>query len=242
MLDVVCWKWRPDGPYRSTFTGHHVNVLRNMVRRHYQAPHRFSCITDDATGIDPDVRVLPLPNMLSEIRNPSFRNGPSCYRRLFAFSHTARTFIGDRFVSLDLDVVITGDMRPVWDRPEDFVIWGDSLRSSEKHRGFWYNGSMWLLRAGTRREIWEEFDAHKSPAEAHAAGFKGSDQGWISYRLGKEEAIWTTADGVYSFRSHLEKGARPLPTDARIVIFHGRHDPWDQRVQARSPWIKNHWH
>ena len=42
-------------------------------------PHRFVCITDDAKGIDGDVRVVPIWNDFAHLRGP---NGVNCYRRL----------------------------------------------------------------------------------------------------------------------------------------------------------------
>lgn len=235
MLDVVCWKWKAPPGYRSIFLSQHVNTLAAMVRRHYPNEHRFSCITDDADGIDTSrVRVIPLWDDLRNIQNPSFKNGPHCYARLKAFSKEAAEVIGPRFVSLDLDCVIVGDMRPLWDRPEDYVAWGDSIFKGS------YNGSMWLMSAGSRTFVWETFDPTSSPQAAHAAGFRGSDQGWVSYCLTKRgEATWTRSDGVYSFRNdHL--GRLPLPANARIVLFHGHVDPWTPACKA-IPWVRKNY-
>lgn len=205
-----------------------------MVARHYRRPHRFICITDDPAGIDPAIETIALWNDFAHLPNPSFRNGPSCFRRLRAFSPEAADLIAPRFVSLDLDCVIVADMVPLWDRPDDFVIWGDTLP------GYWYNGSMWLLTAGARREVWDRFDPRRSPREATRAGRKGSDQAWISHCLGPGQTTWTKADGVYSFRNHLREGEKPLPDDARIVIFHGHIDPWGPEAQ-RLGWVREHW-
>jgi hypothetical protein len=232
-LTVVCWKWQAAPGYRSTFTSTHVNTLRAMVARHYAKPHDFVCLTDDAKGIDGDIRVVPLWNDYHELRGP---NGVNCYRRLRAFSAEAADIIGPRFVSLDLDCVITADVAPLWDRPEDFVIWGDTARGTP------YNGSMFLLTAGTRRKVWEQFNPHHSPALARNLGYIGSDQAWIGACLGPHERKWSKADGVYSFRNEIQRHSRAgLPGNARIVMFHGRFDPWMPAVQAWHPWIKQHW-
>lgn len=235
MIHVVCFKWQPEPGYRSTFGAEQVNTLRDMVARHYDAPHRFWCITDDPEGIDAGIDVVDLWSEHGDIPNPSgkFRN-PSCYRRLRLFADDVREWIGERIVWLDLDCVICGDLRPVWDRPEDFVAWGDTNRANH------YNGSMILHTAGARRELFDEFDPERSPREAFAAGFFGSDQGWISYRLGPGEAMWTTADGVYSYRKHIKDQGNRLPSDARVVFFHGHHDPWDSDLQ-RVEWVRRHY-
>jgi hypothetical protein len=231
VLDIICWKWRPtvDG-YRSHFGAHQVNVLRAMVARHYRAPHRFSCITDDATGIDGDVRIIPLWDDWKDVPSPHGGRNPSCYRRLKAWSAEAADIIGPRFVSVDLDCVITGDMRPVWDRPEDCVLWADALNPNNP-----YNGSMWLLRAGSRRHVWEDFEGSRSAKETRAMGYFGSDQAWYALKLwgGRRQrpdgvfedmaARWTTADGVYSWRVHMAPyafgGVPPVTARRPGIVF-----------------------
>ncbi len=235
MLDVICWKWKPKPGYRSKFQSSHVNVLKSMVGRNYSKPFRFSCITDDPRGLDPSIRPLPLSSALTHLKNPSFHNGPNCYPRLWAFSEEAKEAIGPRFVSMDIDVVITGSLDPILDRKEDFIIWGDTAPST------WYNGSLWMMTAGARKQVWDDFDPNRSPQEANASGQRGSDQGWISYKLGPNEATWTDKDGIYSFRNHIMRRPRySLPENAKVVVFHGAHDPWDRKAQRQS-WVKKNW-
>jgi hypothetical protein len=234
-LTVVTWKWAPKPGYRSTFGPATVNVLRRMVARHYPAPHRFVCVTDDATGIDPDIEIVPDWKDFADLPAPTGARNPSCYRRLRMYAPDIAAVFGPRFVSLDLDLVITADLTPVFDRPEDFVIWGDT-----NPRTF-YNGSMVLMTAGARPHVWTSFDPVTSPRQARAVGHFGSDQGWISYCLGPHEVRWTKGDGVYSFHNHLQHAQR-LPPDARVVVFHGHRDPWQRQVQQRYPWIATHYH
>lgn len=233
MLSVVCWKWKPARGYRSTFGPETVNVLRGMVARNYPDPHRFICVTDDATGIDADVEIVPLWTEFSHLKNPSGDRNPSCYRRLRAFAPDAATYFGERFVSVDLDVVITGDLRPVWNRPEDFVIFGDTSAQTP------FNGSMFLLTAGARPKVWTTFDPQTSPTKTHRARLFGSDQAWIRHCLGKHEAVWTVRDGVYSFRKHIQ-ATGVLPADAKMVVFHGIPDPWAPEAQ-KLPWVRQHY-
>lgn len=242
MIEVVCWKWRPPRGYRSTFGPQTVNVLRAMVERHLHVPHRFTCITDEPEGIDPRVRIIPIWDTHARVPNPSSPVNPSCYRRLRLFSSEARELIGERVLSLDLDMVITRDITPLVNRPEDFVIWGgqSQLPGGRGKPYAWYNGSLMMLRTGTRTRVWDEFNPAVSPRQAHQAGCRGSDQGWIAYCLGPKEAIWGTSDGVYSYRNHILPSGT-LPGNARIVSFHGKHDPWDPQVQRASPWIREHY-
>lgn len=233
-LNVVCWKWKPRTAYRSKFGPETVNVLYRMVRRNFASLGRFICVTDDAKGIDSAVEIIPLWSDLADLPSPHGGNNPSCYRRLKAFAPEAREWFGDRFVSLDLDTVIVNDLTPLWDRPEDFVIWNEIDPRS------FYNGSMWVVTAGARSKVWTEFNPKTSPSEAKAAGRFGSDQSWLSHVLGKGEATWSIKDGVYSYNSHIRKQGGKLPADARITMWHGGTDPWSAEGQ-RLDWVRRHW-
>lgn len=234
---VICWRWAPAKGYRSTFGPETVNVLAAMVRRHYRHPHRFVCVTDDAAGIDPSIEILPDWHDWADVPSPHGGRNPSCYRRLRLFHPDAAAWFGSRFVSLDLDVVITADLMPLWDRPEDIVLWGDTNPLPGSH----YNGSMILKSAGARPFVWTEFDPIASPRLSYQAKCFGSDQGWMSYRLGPGEAKWTTADGVYSYRNHLAPSGHRLPPEARVVVFHGHTDPWGAYAQSNCPWVGLHY-
>ena len=203
-----------------------------MVARHYRHAHDFVCITDDPVGIDGDIRIVPIWDDFKDLPGP---HGVNCYRRLRAFSKEAAEIIGPRFVSLDLDWVFTAEVTPLWDAPVDFAITGDTARGTP------YNGSMFMLRAGTRAKVWDTFDPLRSPARAKALGYIGSDQAWIGACLGPHERKWTKTDGVYSFRNEINGKHRQLPPGCRMVNFHGRHDPWMSHVQQQHPWIRNHY-
>jgi hypothetical protein len=234
-ITFVCWRWKPAARYRSTFGPETVTALQAMIAKHYHRPHRFVCVTDEPKKL-PGIETIQLWNDLARVPSPIGHSYPSCYRRLKVFAPEAGEMFGPRLVSLDLDSVITGDITPLFDRSEDFVIWGESDFPHTTP----YCGSMWMLRTGTRSQVWTRFDEKKSPREAMRAGCRGSDQGWISYVLGKGEATWTRKDGVYSFRKHIAKTGHGLPSDARMVMFHGKEDPWGYKAQ-QIPWVKAHY-
>ncbi len=236
MLTIVTWRWQPRPGYRSSYPAKTVNVLRAMVDRWYPHPHRIVCVTDDSAGIDSAVEIIKPWDDFKDVPSPHGERNPSCYRRLRMFHPEIGQVFGERFVSLDLDVVLTGDVSSLWNRPEDFVAFGDTNPMPGSH----YNGSMILLRAGSRRQVWDRFDALKSPRESFRAGAWGSDQGHLSHVLGPGEAKWTKQDGVYSFRNHLMPRPHHLPENARLVIFHGRLDPWHPEAQ-KLEWVQRYW-
>lgn len=229
MLTVVSWLWSQDPGLRARYECEHVNVLYRSVSRALHVPHRFVCVTD-AKGLDQGIERIPLwPGPKARV----LPGRPNCYRRLRAFAADAGDIFGPRLLSIDLDAVIVGDITPLVERPEDFVIWGDTAKGTP------YNGSLWLLRTGTRSRVWDEFDPRTSPAIARQRRYIGSDQAWIGACLGEREAKWTRADGVYSFRNEVNRSG--LPDNARIVFFHGASKPWDPQVQSRHRWIGEHW-
>lgn len=237
MLTVCTFKWRREG-YRSQFTADHVNRLRAMFARHLRLPHRFVCVTDDTAGLDRRVEAVPLWPDHAEVPNPTGAHLPSCYRRLKLFSHEARALVGERIWLIDLDVVLTRDVTPLADRPEDVVL----LPTPDPRVP--YNGSLVLLTPGARSFVWDDFDPRISPKKTHDAGLHGSDQGWMSYCLrGRGEAEWKIGpggDGIYFYRRHIRPSGGALPEDARIVSFNGGTDPWSPEAQ-RLAWVQAHY-
>lgn len=239
MIAVITFRWSKPG-YRSTFLPVHVNTLRRMVARHYPHPFRFICVTDDATGLDPEVEHIPLWDDYAAIPNPSWPAGPSCYRRLKVHSEWFAQLIGPgtRMVLIDLDVVITDDLTPILHREEPFLMWETG------HPTITHCASMVMATAGAHPEIWDTFDPVKSPRLATQDGrMKGSDQSWLYYVMRKKLAGWGPKHGVYSYRDHCVKQYQSrLPRGARVVMFHGRPDPWDYSALQASPWIHDHYY
>lgn len=230
MITVTCWKWRSRPGYHTIYTADHVNRLRSMVSRHLHVPHEVVCVTDDASGIDSRVRVVPINDEVGYHTHPK---RPNCYRRLKAFAADAAEWLGERILSIDLDCVIMRDITPLANRPEDFVIMDDSKPNATP-----YNGSLWLLKAGSRTKVWETFSPEKSPEITKRAGIIGSDQAWIAHVMGPHEARFTTADGVFGYgRDVCRKYGGTPPPHTRIVFFYGKHDP----SRDRSDWVKENW-
>lgn len=233
MIRICCFKWKPRGEYRSKFEAVHVNTLKNMVKRNLSMEHEFVCVTDDGAGLDPEIRVVPLwPNPVPVFGS---ENRPNCFHRIRAFAPDMKAILGERFVWLDLDAVITGPLDPLFETDADFKMWGGTHPTTP------YNGSMVMMNAGARAQVWDKFNPRVSPHKGKERGHIGSDQAWISYCLGPNEQKWSKIDGVYSYRIDILKPKAVLPKDARIVFFHGRHNPWDDEVQLGQRWVREHY-
>lgn len=249
-LVVVTYKYKKP-TYRTQYEAKHVNSLYRNVQRVYPFPFRFICITDDPKGIDSGIEVLPLWTDHFNLVNPSHPTSrPNCYPRLKSFSEWFAGYIrATRFVSLDLDMVLIKEGEKLWHRPEEFVIYD---AKGDDH----YNGSMFLMTTGSRKQVWEKFDPIESPKLTTAANMRGSDQAWIRYCLAPDAATWTNEDGAFAYLHIIppsrERRSRPLarwklprngslPPTARVVIFAGEFKPWDRQALIMSPWIREYY-
>lgn len=231
MLTFVCWKWRDPGtghrlPSVCSYTAHHVNVLQRMLDRHVSVPHRVVCLTDDPAGVE--CETLPVPTQYAELGG--------CFRRLWMFSDEAAAVLGERFVSIDLDVVVLDDLAPLFDRPEPLVM-NSYMPGSHWDPDQHVNGGMMLITAGAHPELWEHFTPACGTFRVRDGRRRGlcigTDQAWIRLKLGKTVPRWGAADGVYDARFTREVA----PRDARIVLFAGRRDP---SLDSR-PWVQDAW-
>jgi len=240
MLNVVLWKW-VQANFKHAYLSEHVNVMVSMLRRHaHGMPFRIICVTDDPSGIE-GCDVFPLWDDHSGLSNRSGANLPSCYRRLKLFDPKTQEAMGiapgQRICSIDLDSVITGDMRPLWNKPQHFVGW--AVRGSHHLRVF--NGSMWMFTARENSKVWTQFNPERTPDAVHQAGYLGSDQSWLSYNFAGDSTCgnWGFPTAVSYPR---EVARRPkLVNGTSIVFFHGKKKPWHPNVQNEAAWIKQHW-
>lgn len=225
-LKLFCWLWQQPGG-RTNYTAAHVNVWAAMVRRHLTLPHTLACVTATPEGIDPSIEIIAPPDDFGGLVLPTWGGGlPNCLRRIALFRpDAAEVFGAERFVSMDMDCVVAKSLDPLFDRPDDFVMYRGTNASRP------YNGSMVMLTAGARRRVFDEF----TPERAIAAGWKyvGSDQAWISAVLGRGEATWGREDGVEWW------GSVPNTYPARLMFFPGTPKPWD--LIPASGWVSEHY-
>ena len=253
-LTVVTFLWEdPAFRWRDRFVygPEHVDRLASAVRANLDMDYRFVVVTDHRAEAFTEVdEVVPLW--------PDFREHGRCYTRLKCFDPAIRDVLGDRLVWIDLDSVVLGDLTPLFSRTEDFIIWGFNQQRfiSTKNR---YCGSMLMMDAGARPEVFKAFNFAEARMLKASKGLVGSDQAWIEHVLGSDEAIWTADDGVMSFKVNLDgddtkkTGAKLAGRDkrlgmqhcrledARIVFFHGQHDPSMVSLHREYPWIADYW-
>jgi hypothetical protein len=239
MLNVVLWKWdQPSNPRK--YSADHVNVMCAMLRRNLSIPHRIVCVTDDAKWIT-ECETAPLWSDCFEVPNATGAHLPSCYRRLKLYDRATQKSLGidkgDRIMGLDLDSLITGDIRELVATQGEYVGW--HLMNWRNEMTF--NGSLQMFTAGTLQDIWSDFDPATSPKAARDAGYKGSDQAWLTYKLiTRPGAVGLRYPLVSSFPLQNAIQGEPVP-ETRIVFFHGSVKPWDADAQSGPRWINQYW-
>lgn len=228
MISACAWKWG------STFSAIYCNRLRAALDRHLHLDHELVIVTDDPTGLDGDIRTLPIT---------AFTDTPRCRRRMRQYSREFAAEIGRRILSIDLDVVIVDDLTPIVDRPEPIVGW--RVRHAQV-----YSGSFLLMDAGVLDQLYRRFaaDPEGYPRKVQRRGVP-SDQAMLNHFL-RHRTIpyWTEADGFvtyfgagYERLEHLGVGPRrpTLPPGARIVVLGSA----DKAVmdEGRFDWVRAHW-
>ena len=235
-LKVVCFKWKYTGGYKlpslkvvGEYTSKYVNRLYHSVERNLTIPHEFICVTDDPQGIE--CKTIPMWD--------DHRKLGGCYTRLKLFSLEMKDLIGNRFIALDLDTVIVGNLDKMFNRKGDFVINKYTTHSHlHKHKNNqYYNGSIIMMDAGARQHVWKMFDPKTSPLLIQKnKGLIGTDQAWISLLLGNSEKMFAERDGVYRFQLLADK--KKLPKNAKLILFAGKEDPSKRK---EIDWVKKNW-
>lgn len=248
-LHIICYKWG------TLYGSEYVNRLESMVARNLSGSHTFHCITDDATGLAGTIRVHPLPELGVE----------GIWRKLMTFQQDFLGLHGQYVVSLDLDVVVTGSIDFLRERPEiDFYIGRNWARKAGSARA---SGSVYRLKVGSNAFIWDRF--HADPEDAvnrfHGKNRLIGEQNWLDANLA--EFQFFPLGKVVSFKRHCKArgrfilgplgrkldwstaawGKATLPPGAAIVSFHGDPLPPDVRDHRfgqwrHAPFVAEHWH
>lgn len=219
---AVCFLWNdPKYRFAGRYTADHVNRLDRMLSRH-MTDHELVCVTDMPEGISPSVRIVPMWD--------DHRKIGGTYARVKLFAPEMKDIIGDRFALFDLDCVITGPLDALFDTDAEFSTTGCT------HSGTHYNTGFFLLKAGSRKEVWERFNPPQSLRDIAISGAMGWEQAWISHLLGPGEQVWGPDDGILNYRIDVQ--GKGLPDNARAVFFPGNHDP---SLLQSEPWIKENW-
>jgi hypothetical protein len=210
LLSIVCWHWG------KKYNRHYVERLKTGLEIHIQQEFRFGIFSPEKED-----------EYLTKI--------PGCFCRLRMFDPEWQEKHGfkDRIVSIDLDTIITGPLDDLFDRPENFVI----LQGANAANPCPYNGSIFMLRAGYRPDVWRDFSIKRSQ-EIKFHEFP-DDQGWFWDKM-PTAAGWKAGpeSGIYAFQKPGWPKGDELPKGCKIVSFPGWRDPGNFLYLE---WVRNNW-
>lgn len=211
MLHVATWSWG------KKYTTAYLERLMAGVKRNLKQVHSFLVIDERR------IRAVDKPLL------------QGCLIRLEVFDPASQERWGikpgDRIAVLDLDLIVTGPLDPLFDREDSFTI----LQGVNTSNPNPYNGSVWMLKAGEHADVWTDFSLDAVRRVPYFAF--PDDQAWMRHKI-PNAAAFGAVDGVYAFKKNGWPPGDALPGNARIVAFPGHRDP---AQFTHLDWVKAHW-
>lgn len=122
-----------------------------------------------------------------------------------------------RVLYLDLDTTVIGGLDDLANYPPAFAAIGNFAEIKEANKAR-FNSSVMAWDADDAGHLFTEFTASVMDR------MKG-DQDWISERM--LDAQEFPADWCVSYKVRRYLKLRTLPTDARVICYHGKPKPWE---------------
>jgi hypothetical protein len=230
---ILCLK------HGTKYSADYVNTLYNMTRRHCTVDYTFVCLTEDATNLDPNILIVPLPNNLQ---------GWWC--KPYMFSNELG--LNGTILYLDLDIVIASNIDHLFSfEPNRWCTIRDFTR---KQRPSWqkYNSSVVRFKTGQLTNVWEKFKTNNKEIERKYHG----DQDWLYFVTSTSNPAALFPDTwIKSWKWEIrqsrdlksggERGNRVLrtvehitpPKECCITVFHGDPNPHN----CKDPWVVDNW-
>lgn len=217
--NIVCLKWG------DKYSSDYVNILYNMVKRNMSEKFRFVCITEDSTGLNSNIDILPLLYDGNNVKG--------WWHKLSLFKPQIHDIEGE-ILFLDLDIVIVNQMDHFFSyEPGNFAIIKDWIM-----KNLTYNSSVMRFEIGKYNHVWDEFIDNPQQVIDR---FRG-DQDWITEKV--PGAVFWPHKWCLSYKWH--KCWEGYPLETKMVVFHGHPNPPEAiskgfRNYPPAPWIKNFW-
>lgn len=216
----------------------YVNRLYNMVERNCSIDYEFVCLTDNAAGLDPRIKTIPLPDNLQ-----GWWCKPYMYSKDLPINGT--------ILYMDLDVVIAGNIDKLFTyQPNHWCTIRDFTRAMRPN---WkkYNSSIVRFKTGELSNVWDDFKHNYVNIQRRLHG----DQDWLYEATMKNQALLYPDDWIRSWKWEVRKnkefaiggtkGNRKLKiienvtpnSECCVCVFHGDPNPHN----CEDPWVINNW-
>ena len=221
------------------YSSDYVNKLYNMVISNCTLDLEFVCITDNAKGINKNIRTIPTP--------PGMQ-GWWCKPYIFSKDLP----ISGTVLYMDLDVVIASNIDKLFTYGND--RWCTVRDFTRVMRRDWkkYNSSIVKFTAGELDFVWSEFKKNQLDIQRKFFG----DQDYLYDITHKTKAAMLYPDSWIlswkwevrkdkSFKPGGRKGSRQLKTiedvtprvECCVCVFHGDPNP----ENCQDPWVVKNW-
>lgn len=208
----------------------YVHKLYSMCRRNLNEDFSFIVFTDNPQLFS-EYKTILVPKLSDVVWG--------WWYKLFIFSFLP---LEGTILYLDLDVVVCGNMSPMWDyKPKETVFWNDSWNGDSR-----LNSSVLRFEANALTPIWTGFEKDHIK---WAILFRG-DQDFIRAVLKKYE-VWPS-EWIKSYKhelrsssakykskgkTYLTKGEPYIENDLKIAVMHGH--PKQHLIE--DEWVKLNW-
>lgn len=244
--NIVTLKWG------DRYGSEYVNILYNNVKKNLKSPFLFHCSTENPEGLDPEIRIIPLPP------DPGLKRGWPDVLAKILFTKDGFGNLEGPSLFLDLDVAIMGNMDSFFEYMpgKNCMIhnWVGGLRKITGKRPHCGNSSVFRFEAGSSNYIYETFMREKHLAEDQSV--YNTEQAYLTHAM--KEVHWWPEEWCRSFKRHCRPMfplnlicTPPKPAGCHILVFHGRPDP-DEAIRGYhgrkirhhirpAPWIADYW-
>lgn len=221
--NVICVKWG------DKFSSDDVNRLYRMVKRNVSLPFTFYCMTEDPSGIDPDVNIIPL-NLKLDLR--------AWWWKICLFENNIVP--GDVNVYFDLDVVIQNNIDHFFNVGNKIKIIDHSEKdglypiSGDHGSVTYYNSSILAWKNNTASDIFSLFFVNSA---LYRKVYVGLDRFLFNEISNNRFVAWE--DNDYYFRT--KQGQDIIPNDKiphswgsiaayfypekNVCVFNQSHEP-----------------
>ena len=234
--NILCLK------HGQKYSADYVNKLYNMVSRNITVPFTMHCITEDPDGINPNINIIPLPQIPKEQNVNGWWYKPYIYSKELPIDGT--------ILYLDLDLVICSNIDKLFDfYPGKYCALRDFTRSMRPN---WqkYNSSVIRFQKGQLDIVWTDFI--KNPKAVIRRHF--GDQDWL-WEKTNGMAQYFPDPWIRSWKWEIRKDKRWKPGGTKgnrvlniiedvkppehccIVAFHGDPNPHN----CLDPYIVDNW-
>ena len=234
---ILCMKWG------TLYSAEYVNVLFSACQAFMSGQFHFVCLTDDSTGLHPDIEHYPIPDI--GLEHAHYYHG--AWPKISVFNQSLYGLKG-RALFIDLDSVICGSLDDMFELEGDLVAI-DSQPWGRKPGGPRTMSSVFSFEFGslghlpTNLTAKRDFFVEKYSIEQ-------------DYLHGELETIrYWPEPWIRSYKYHLRRppvvswlmDPSPPPATAKILAFHGRPRPIElirsegDRHYRPVSWMQEYW-